>query len=160
LRWSVILVSFVLFVAFMTAMPGKSFSGPLPALTSDEAEIKTNLQKHISMLAGDIGPRNTIQFNALGKASYYVENSLKALGYSVSRQEYEVDGRSVRNLIAEIPGGARASEIVVVGAHYDTVMDSPGADDNSSGVAGPAGDCTDPEDEWSRADAAAGGVCE
>jgi hypothetical protein len=34
-----------------------------------------------------------------------------------------------------VPGGARASEIVLAGAHYDTVPGSPGADDNASGVA-------------------------
>jgi Zn-dependent M28 family amino/carboxypeptidase len=120
----------------MIEMPGKSHRGPLPAITAEETEIKTNLQKHVSMLAGEIGPRNTIQFKALEKASQYVEDSFKALGYTVSSQEYAVDGRNVRNLIVEIRGGARASEIVVLGAHYDTVMDSPGADDNSSGVAG------------------------
>jgi Zn-dependent M28 family amino/carboxypeptidase len=43
--------------------------------------------------------------------------------------------RKVRNLIAEIHGGARANEIVVIGAHYDTVFDCPGADDNTSGIA-------------------------
>src|SRR5215831_13458459 len=136
LRWSIILALLVLFGAFMTEMPGKSYSGPLPPLTPNETEIKTNLQKHVSMLAEEIGPRNTIQFKALEKASQYVEDSLRALGYTVSSQEYAVDGRDVRNLIAEIRGGARVSEIVVIGAHYDTVMDSPGADDNSSGVAG------------------------
>lgn len=136
LRWIVILLLLVLFVAFMTVMPGRSYRSPLPALTADEAQIKSNLQKHVSMLAGEIGPRNTIQFNALVKASQYIEDSLKALGYTLSSQDYDVDGRNVRNLIAEIRGGPRASEIVVVGAHYDTVMDSPGADDNSSGVAG------------------------
>jgi hypothetical protein len=126
LRWLTIIGLLVLFVAFMTEMPAKSYRGPLPALTSDETEIKTNLQKHVSMLAEEIGPRNTIQFKALQKASHYLEDSLKDLGYTVSSQEYAIDGRNVRNLIAEIRGGARASEIVVVGAHYDTVMDSPG----------------------------------
>jgi Iap family predicted aminopeptidase len=46
-----------------------------------------------------------------------------------------VQMRKVRNLIAEIHGGVRAGEIVVIGAHYDTVYDCPGADDNTSGVA-------------------------
>ena len=117
LRWTTIIALLVLFVAFMTEMPAKPYRGPLPALTTNEAEIKTNLQKHVSTLAGEIGPRNTIQFKALERASQYVEDSLKALGYTVSSQEYAVDGRNVRNLIAEIRGGARASEIVVIGAH-------------------------------------------
>lgn len=43
--------------------------------------------------------------------------------------------RKVKNLIVEIPGATRSNEIVIIGAHYDTVYDCPGADDNSSGVA-------------------------
>jgi Zn-dependent M28 family amino/carboxypeptidase len=43
--------------------------------------------------------------------------------------------RKVRNLSAEIPGSTKPEEIVIVGAHYDTVYDCPGADDNTSGVA-------------------------
>ena len=95
-----------------------------------------NLRRHVSALAGRIGPRNMIQYKALQEASGYIEDSLKILGYQVGSQEYTVEGRSARNLITEIHGGALAGEIVVVGAHYDTVFDSPGADDNASGVAG------------------------
>ena len=40
------------------------------------------------------------------------------------------------NLVATLPGAARPEELVVVGAHHDTVPGSPGADDNGSGVAG------------------------
>src|SRR5262249_6861138 len=43
--------------------------------------------------------------------------------------------QNCRNLEAEIHGTTHAEEIVVVGAHYDSALDSPGADDNASGVA-------------------------
>ena len=43
--------------------------------------------------------------------------------------------RKVRNISVEIPGNTKPGEVIVVGAHYDTVYDSPGADDNTSGIA-------------------------
>ena len=123
------------FVLYMTSMPGKSFSGPLPPLSIQESQIKANLNRHITYLAGEIGERNVIAYEPLQKTAQYIEDDLKKLGYDVKSQEYVVQMRRVRNLIAEIPGSTRASEIVVIGAHYDTVYDCPGADDNTSGVA-------------------------
>lgn len=126
---------FIAIILYMTAMPGRSFSGPFPPLTSEETQIKTNLTRHIYHLAGEIGERNVIAYEPLQKTAQYIENNLRDSGYEVKSQEYVVQMRKVRNLIAEIPGSAKAKEIVVVGAHYDTVYDCPGADDNSSGVA-------------------------
>jgi hypothetical protein len=57
------------------------------------------------------------------------------MGYSVETQAFDVQGRECRNLIVEIPGAALATEIIVVGAHYDSAPGTPGANDNASGVA-------------------------
>jgi Zn-dependent M28 family amino/carboxypeptidase len=122
-------------VWYMTSMPGKSFSGTLPPLSSEELTIKANLSQHVHALAETIGERNVIAYQPLQKTAQYVEDDFRNLGYEAKAQEYVVQMRKVRNLIVEIPGGTRASEIIVVGAHYDTVFDCPGADDNSSGVA-------------------------
>jgi Zn-dependent M28 family amino/carboxypeptidase len=124
------------FVMYMTAMPGRSFAGALPPLSAEETGIKSNLAQHVNYLAGTIGERNLIAYDSLLKTAQYIEDTLKKLGYAVTSQEYVVQMRKVRNLIVEIPGGAQAREIVVIGAHYDTVYDCPGADDNTSGVAG------------------------
>jgi len=56
-------------------------------------------------------------------------------GYAPADQPYEAGASPVKSVEAELRGGTRAAEIVVVGAHYDTVS-TPGADDNASGVAG------------------------
>ena len=56
-------------------------------------------------------------------------------GYEVEHQPYDCGEGEVVNLIAEIPGSQRADEIIVLGAHYDTVETTPGADDNASAVA-------------------------
>ena len=122
-------------VRFMTAMPGSAYVGPLPALSQQETEINANLKKHVSFLAATIGERNVLTYKALQNTAQYIEDALKAQGYTVESQEYVVEAKKVRNLIAEIHGADKASEIVVIGAHYDTVYFCPGADDNTSGVA-------------------------
>jgi hypothetical protein len=123
------------FAAYMTAMPGRAYSGPLPPLSAEERQISANLKQHVNYLAGAIGERNMIAYQPLLKTAQYIEDQFKSYGYAVKTQEYVVQMRRVRNLIVEIPGGSRAKEIVVIGAHYDTVYDCPGADDNTSGVA-------------------------
>ncbi len=127
-------------LAFMTSMPGKSFSGALPPLSADQKESAEILKSRVWYLAETIGERNVFAYPALKNTAEYVENSFKQLGYAVTSQEFAVQtktvhAKQVRNIIAVIPGSTKASEIVVVGAHYDTADESPGADDNSSGVA-------------------------
>jgi Zn-dependent M28 family amino/carboxypeptidase len=71
----------------------------------------------------------------LHAAERYVGDTLRTLGYEVTRQNYEAQGVDCANLEVTIAGGERGAEIVLAGAHYDTVPGSPGADDNASGVA-------------------------
>lgn len=116
-------------------MPGKSHSGPLPPLSADEEQIREHLATHVQVMAGDIGERNLWRYPGLLAAADYIERTFSALGYVPSDETFHSRGRPVRNLIAEVPGQSAAREIVLVGAHYDTVMGSPGANDNGSGVA-------------------------
>jgi Zn-dependent M28 family amino/carboxypeptidase len=97
--------------------------------------LPDRLREHVTRLAADIGERNVWRPEALERSAAYVEALLARNGARVSAQEYVAAGVTVRNVEAEVPGAGRAGEIVVVGAHYDTVMGSPGADDNGSGVA-------------------------
>jgi Zn-dependent M28 family amino/carboxypeptidase len=134
LSCGLIVMAIALFVAFTTIMPGKSSPGAPAPLSPQETRISANLKKHVSYLAGTIGERNVFRYNALQEAGQYLEATLKGEGYPVSSQ-YVVEGKTVRNVIAELPGGARGTEMIVIGAHYDTVFDCPGADDNTSGTA-------------------------
>lgn len=68
-------------------------------------------------------------------AAAYVERELAALGDAVERQTYAAGGVDVSNLIVERRGTTRPDEIVLLGAHYDTMPQTPGADDNASAVA-------------------------
>ena len=67
-------------VLYMTAMPGRSFSGALPPLTGEETQTKSNLTRHISHLADEIGERNVIAYEPLRKTAQYVEDNFKKLG--------------------------------------------------------------------------------
>lgn len=115
--------------------PGESFAGSLPPLPPEAATLADELRRDVVRLAGDIGERNVSRYPQLIKAANYIETQLRAAGYEVSRQVYEVDGLECYNIEAGLTGQTRPDEIVLVGAHYDTYAGTPGADDNASGVA-------------------------
>lgn len=53
----------------------------------------------------------------------------------MSEHSYSSDGKNVSNLEAILVGSQSASGTVIVGAHYDCVVGTVGADDNATGVA-------------------------
>ena len=99
---------------------------------------RDDLEQYLDVLCVKIGERNLNKSEALEKTAIWLESTLGSgnIGYPIKRQVYEVNGKAVRNLIAELPGTTRRDEIVVIGAHYDTVPNCPGANDNGTGVAG------------------------
>jgi Zn-dependent M28 family amino/carboxypeptidase len=119
----------------MTGMPGSSWSGPLPPLTGEQQLIQDNLERHVAELAGRIGERNVWRPTALVAAAGYIRKTLEEAGYAVSLQPFTSRGLTVNNLEAVLPGRIASDEIIVVGAHYDSVVGTPGANDNASGVA-------------------------
>lgn len=119
----------------MINMPGKSFIGPFPPLSTDENEVRNRLASHVTYLARDIGERNVWRYAELEAAAAYIYDSFDKLGYLPVIQDYESEGKTVKNIVVEQDGSRLPQEIVVVGAHYDTVLGSPGANDNGSGVA-------------------------
>src|SRR5215467_821986 len=135
LRLGTFLFVVSLFVAYMMVMPEKSYSGPSAPLTAEENLAARNLKQSVTYLAGTIGERNLDRYKNLQAAAAYIEESFKSLGYTPQKQEYTVQGLTAKNIFVEIHGTRAANEIVVVGAHYDSVNGCPGADDNASGVA-------------------------
>ena len=107
---------------FMIAMPGRSHRGELPPLSAEGKALAERLRKHVEELSRN--ERN----QDLETAARYIA---AAFGPDSSFQEFESGGRTVRNIELASP----QTSYVVVGAHYDTVPGTPGADDNASGVA-------------------------
>ncbi len=120
---------------FYTDMPGASYSGPLPDRTEMVIKIQNRIQQHVDILAGQIGERNIWRYEALEACVDFIESAFNSINYEVAAQSYTVEKRIVKNLEVELLGTSHPEEIIVVGAHYDTVFGTPGADDNASGVA-------------------------
>lgn len=119
----------------MIRMPGESYQGPLPPSTDELRLLERELRSYVQALAGDIGERNLFQYDKLVQAAEYLRSTFGEIGYEVTSQTYEVEEKVCENIEAEIAGTERPEEILVIGAHYDSVHGSPGANDNGTGVA-------------------------
>jgi len=118
---------------WMTAMPGRSFSGALEAPSADERDLAARMRGHVVAIASR--EHNLDHPEAYEAAAVYLEGVLAAPGHAVRRVPFEVGGRPTRNLEIEIPGSQANAGVIIVGAHYDSVRGAPGANDNGSGTA-------------------------
>jgi hypothetical protein len=115
--------------------------GPLPPLTVGEIELREQLHRHIDMLSRVIGPRSLPGHpHNLELAAAYLETTLSDLGYAPRPRPFDVQGARVRNIDAQLDGISRPHEVILVGAHYDSVDlgragGCPAANDNATGVA-------------------------
>ena len=123
---------FALLWWFGVRMPGQNVRAAAP-LSEAEIALRTELKADVEKLAGEIGERNLPCYPALDAAARFIEQSFNQAGLRSRRDTYQLRARSCHNIEAEIPGAS--SDIVLIGAHYDSVLDCPGANDNASGVA-------------------------
>src|SRR5689334_18057554 len=110
---------------YTTGVPGRSHSGPLPPLTDEERALSVVLKRHIETIAAR--EHNLRRYDELEKAARYIEATLASYGHSVGRQEFFFDDNPVRNIDVVIEPRADIAnpEVIVVGAHYDSVVGSP-----------------------------------
>jgi Zn-dependent M28 family amino/carboxypeptidase len=101
----------------------------------NEGNVGAELESLVHSLAVTIGPRSYQDPANLNAAADFISRRLASFGYDLNTQPYPVEELTVRNIIAERRGTDQPDRVIVIGAHYDTVVGSPGADDNASGVA-------------------------
>ncbi len=118
---------------YMLGVPGTPHQGSLPALTADERALATRLKTHIAAIAAR--EHNIDNYDELEKAARYIERTLAAAGYKPSPQEFTTRGKRVRNIETTIDAATPDAETIVVGAHYDSAIGTPGANDNATGTA-------------------------
>lgn len=101
-------------------------------------EIETNLKATVRFISEEIGPRSYQDLEKLNKTADYIEERLRSYGCDVKRQSFKYMGNTYHNIIGEVPPVRNniSNEVLIIGAHYDTVPYTPGADDNASGIAG------------------------
>jgi Zn-dependent M28 family amino/carboxypeptidase len=101
-----------------------------------DRELTVNrLYRHLEALTRTIGERSVRYPGNLDKTSDYLVSFYEGIGVPVRRQVYEYGGRPVSNIIAEIGKTGKYSKHYIIGAHYDSVAGTAGADDNASAVA-------------------------
>ena len=132
---SLIPIFLVFLFYYMTSTTGKSYQGTSCALSKEEKIILLNAKTHITNLSVDIGERNLVKYENLRQTANYIEDQMNSLGLTTKDHTFLVQGKKVRNIEATIGHPTSSSQVVIVGAHYDSVIGSPGADDNASGVA-------------------------
>lgn len=122
-------------VHYSIVFPRQPFMGPLPPLGEVERDLARRLEVHVRAIASK--PHNIEHYAALSAAASTIERTLAGLGLSPRSQVYDVAGRSVRNIEAVIgpEPPLPVDAAYVIGAHYDSPGDSPGANDNGTGVA-------------------------
>jgi Zn-dependent M28 family amino/carboxypeptidase len=99
-------------------------------------DIKENLDRIVSFISNEIGSRSFYQIDELEKTARFIESEFERFGYEVFDQRFSFEGNDYRNIVVEVKGKKYPDKILVIGAHYDTVAGTPGADDNASGIAG------------------------
>ncbi len=104
-------------------------------MTHERKQIEANLKLHVERLAGLIGPRTLAQPTTIAATIGYVHSLWNDMGYEVGNETFDALGDEATNLIVEREGAKRVDEIVLLGAHYDTITSTPGADDNASAIA-------------------------
>ena len=107
------------------------FVAPIPSRPPQVDSAR--LEAHVKRLSVDLHPRSHDRFENLERAARYIADELRASGASVTVQEVPIQGKYT-NVVARF--GPPSGPLLVIGAHYDSHGDTPGADDNASGVAG------------------------
>lgn len=119
----------------MTQMPLRSYSGPLQPMSQDESQLASRLSAHVNYLSETVGERSMSRPNSLRIVTQYLRDNLKQADYDSTEHTYSIEGQTVSTVEAILAGSDAASGQVVVGAHYDSVAGTVGADDNATGVA-------------------------
>jgi aminopeptidase YwaD len=98
----------------------------------NRAELETRLRRHVETLASTPRVPGTPEHLA---AKEYVRQHLSAAGFTVGIEHFSEAGFIGANLLTEPTPDTASLPLFIVGAHYDSVQQSPGADDNASAIA-------------------------
>ena len=131
MKW--VIVSMGLFIAGCASC----FGGPAEEeiVMIDMEKTVERLQDHLRILTKTIGERSVLSPENLKKTQEYIENFYQGIGVPVHCEPYPYRNYTVANVVAEISFCDTPTKQYLVGAHYDSVVGTVGADDNASAIA-------------------------
>ena len=130
----VLVIAAAVFIASCIVMPGENPIGELEPLNEEQQQLAETLRTIVVKLADDIGERHYQEPLAYRQAGDFIDEQFRTHGMTPYAELFG-DKEQYRNIVAEHYGVQNPEEVVLIGAHYDTVWMTPGADDNASGVA-------------------------
>jgi hypothetical protein len=101
----------------------------------DLQQTKGRLHNHLVVLTRNIGERSVRHPNNLRRTADFIYSFFESIQVPVRLEPYPYRQMSVSNVVAELSFGSTPSRHYLVGAHYDSVTGTVGADDNASAVA-------------------------
>jgi hypothetical protein len=101
----------------------------------DRHQTQQRLREHLQALTVTIGERSLSRPENLKKTAAYITSFYRDVGLAVDRQAYSYAELPVDNIMAEISFRENPKQRFLLGAHYDSVSGTVGADDNASAVA-------------------------
>lgn len=101
----------------------------------DKQTVISKLQDHLIMLTRTIGERSVRKPDNIEMSAEYIQAQFEKYGLKVRRQTYLYKGNPFGNIIARLKLSDNPAVHYVLGAHYDSVSGTVGADDNASAVA-------------------------
>lgn len=116
-------------------MPGTSYRATPPPLDAEGIALRDRLRGHVRLLSQRIGERHVWRPDKLRETARYIERQWRDAGLDPVRQPVPARGTRFDNIEVRLAGDGAGRATLIIGAHYDTVRGTPGADDNASGVA-------------------------
>jgi len=101
----------------------------------DLHSTEKNLKIHLETLTRTIGERSVATLWNLEKSAEYIESFHRQIGLDPRRETYPYRSGNVANIVADLNFSVAERKIFLLGAHYDSVKGTVGADDNASAVA-------------------------
>ena len=101
----------------------------------DILATEARLRDHLKMLTVDIGERSVLVPLNLQKTANYIRGFYEEIGIEARLEPYGYRAFEVANVVAEVRFSPNPAKRILIGAHYDSVAGTVGADDNASAVA-------------------------
>lgn len=135
LTFVLVIIGITFFIGYMTWMPSPKLLLDEDEISNDLKVLEGRLKRHVEKLSESKVGRNFVEKDTLTEAKNYIANQFKESGFKPRFHSYDLYGDIYSNIIIDIPSKRKNAAVLIVGAHYDSVENSPGANDNASGVA-------------------------
>ena len=131
MKWFFVLLGLLLTTTDISAGNAADIGRPM----IDIQKTVKRLQDHLQALTLTIGERSVLYPENLKKTAKYIEACYQGIDLPVHSEPYQYQNVTVANVVAEISFCANPTRHLLLGAHYDSLSGTVGADDNASAIA-------------------------